>query len=41
LQQGPLLRVALLKVAEDDHVLVLIQHHIIADGWSIKSWSTS
>ncbi|WP_202369701.1 non-ribosomal peptide synthase/polyketide synthase [Pseudomonas sp. MWU318] len=36
LQQGPLLRVALLKVAEDDHVLVLIQHHIIADGWSIK-----
>ncbi|MFJ5254176.1 non-ribosomal peptide synthase/polyketide synthase [Pseudomonas sp. NPDC088414] len=36
LQQGPLLRVALLEVAEDDHVLVLIQHHIIADGWSIK-----
>ncbi|WP_330207838.1 non-ribosomal peptide synthase/polyketide synthase [Pseudomonas sp. AM14(2022)] len=36
LQQGPLLRVALLEVAEDDHVLVLIQHHIISDGWSIK-----
>ena len=36
LQQGPLLRVALLKVADDDHVLVLIQHHIISDGWSIK-----
>jgi amino acid adenylation domain-containing protein/non-ribosomal peptide synthase protein (TIGR01720 family) len=36
LQQGPLLRVALLKVAADDHVLVLIQHHIISDGWSIK-----
>ncbi|WP_085690367.1 MULTISPECIES: non-ribosomal peptide synthetase [unclassified Pseudomonas] len=36
LQQGPLLRVSLLKVADDDHVLVLIQHHIISDGWSIK-----
>ncbi|MBC8999815.1 non-ribosomal peptide synthase/polyketide synthase [Pseudomonas sp. N40(2020)] len=36
LQQGPLLRVALLEVAQDDHVLVLIQHHIISDGWSIK-----
>ncbi|QBR31299.1 MULTISPECIES: non-ribosomal peptide synthase/polyketide synthase [Pseudomonas] len=36
LQQGPLLRVALLEVAPDDHVLVLIQHHIISDGWSIK-----
>ncbi|MDY7534454.1 non-ribosomal peptide synthase/polyketide synthase [Pseudomonas sp. Bout1] len=36
LQQGPLLRVSLLEVAQDDHVLVLIQHHIISDGWSIK-----
>src|SRR5476651_2120779 len=36
LQRGPLLRVSLLEVAPDDHVLVLIQHHIISDGWSIK-----
>ncbi|MCG6573325.1 amino acid adenylation domain-containing protein [Pseudomonas sp. AF32] len=36
LRQGPLLRVSLLKVAEDDHVLVLIQHHIISDGWSMQ-----
>ncbi|MFJ2285796.1 non-ribosomal peptide synthase/polyketide synthase [Pseudomonas iridis] len=36
LQQGPLLRVSLLKVAEDDHVLALIQHHIISDGWSMQ-----
>ncbi|WP_095962040.1 non-ribosomal peptide synthetase [Pseudomonas ogarae] len=36
LRQGPLLRVSLLKIAEDDHVLVLIQHHIIADGWSMQ-----
>ncbi|MBV4459306.1 non-ribosomal peptide synthase/polyketide synthase [Pseudomonas sp. COR58] len=36
LQQGPLLRVALLKVADDDHVMALIQHHIISDGWSMQ-----
>ncbi|WP_438301188.1 non-ribosomal peptide synthase/polyketide synthase [Pseudomonas sp. NMS19W] len=36
LQQGPLLRVSLLKVGEDDHVLALIQHHIISDGWSMQ-----
>ncbi|WP_302475267.1 non-ribosomal peptide synthase/polyketide synthase [Pseudomonas koreensis] len=36
LQQGPLLRVSLLKVADDDHVLALIQHHIISDGWSMQ-----
>ncbi|CAN7654321.1 non-ribosomal peptide synthase/polyketide synthase [Pseudomonas brassicacearum] len=36
LRQGPLLRVSLLNIAEDDHVLVLIQHHIISDGWSMQ-----
>ncbi|VVN21638.1 Linear gramicidin synthase subunit D [Pseudomonas fluorescens] len=36
LQHGPLLRVSLLKVAADDHVLALIQHHIISDGWSMQ-----
>ncbi|ERO64923.1 non-ribosomal peptide synthetase, partial [Pseudomonas piscis] len=36
LQQGPLLRVKLLRLAEDDHVLVLVQHHIISDGWSMQ-----
>jgi len=36
LRQGPLLRVSLLQLAEDDHVLALVQHHIIADGWSLK-----
>ncbi|AZF42326.1 Non-ribosomal peptide synthetase [Pseudomonas sp. R1-43-08] len=36
LQQGPLLRVTLLRVAEDDHVLVLVQHHIVSDGWSMQ-----
>ncbi|MBC3452854.1 amino acid adenylation domain-containing protein [Pseudomonas mosselii] len=35
LSQGPLLRVRLLRLAEDDHVLVLTLHHIVADGWSM------
>ncbi|WP_079229192.1 non-ribosomal peptide synthetase [Pseudomonas putida] len=36
LQQGPLLRVALLQLAADEHVLLLTMHHIIADGWSMN-----
>ncbi|WP_428488157.1 amino acid adenylation domain-containing protein [Pseudomonas chlororaphis] len=36
LQQGPLLRVTLLRLAEDEHVLVLVQHHIVSDGWSMQ-----
>ncbi|WP_370844829.1 amino acid adenylation domain-containing protein [Pseudomonas putida] len=36
LRQAPLWRVSLLRVADDDHVLVLTQHHIISDGWSMQ-----
>ncbi|WP_409286145.1 condensation domain-containing protein, partial [Pseudomonas protegens] len=36
LAQGPLLRVSLLRLAEDEHVLVLVQHHIVSDGWSMQ-----
>ena len=35
LNRGPLLRARLLKLAAEDHVLVLTMHHIAADGWSI------
>ena len=35
LARGPLLRAKLLRVAEDDHVLLLTLHHIICDGWSM------
>ncbi len=36
LERGPLLRVSLLRLAEDDHVLVMVQHHIVSDGWSMQ-----
>jgi amino acid adenylation domain-containing protein len=36
LLQGPLMRVSLLRLAADDHVLVLVQHHIVSDGWSMQ-----
>jgi amino acid adenylation domain len=35
LEQGPLLRTTLLRLAPMDHTLLLSLHHIIADGWSI------
>ncbi|WP_323162118.1 non-ribosomal peptide synthetase [Pseudomonas fluorescens] len=35
LSRGPLMRVSLLRLAADDHVLLLTQHHIISDGWSM------
>nr|MBA2682200.1 condensation protein [Ktedonobacteraceae bacterium] len=34
LQRGPLLRVLIVRLAEDEHLFLLNIHHIIADGWS-------
>jgi amino acid adenylation domain-containing protein len=31
---GPLLRIRLLQLQNDDHVLILTNHHIVSDGWS-------
>ncbi len=36
LQNGPLLRVHVLHVAEEEHVLLLTQHHILTDAWSMQ-----
>ncbi|HSV66550.1 MAG TPA: amino acid adenylation domain-containing protein, partial [Mycobacteriales bacterium] len=36
LRRGPLTRTVLVRRAEDDHVLLLSQHHIITDGWSVR-----
>ncbi|HVJ53062.1 MAG TPA: amino acid adenylation domain-containing protein [Aliidongia sp.] len=35
LAQGPLIRVRLFQIADDDHLLSLVLHHIIGDQWSI------
>ncbi|MGY4908131.1 amino acid adenylation domain-containing protein [Micromonospora aurantiaca (nom. illeg.)] len=35
LAHGPLLRALLIRLAADDHVLFLAQHHIVGDGWSV------
>ena len=34
LSVGPLLRVQLLRLREEDHVVLFTMHHIITDGWS-------
>ncbi|MDQ2935946.1 MAG: amino acid adenylation domain-containing protein [Acidobacteriota bacterium] len=36
LSRGPLLRVTVLHLAEQEHVLLLSIHHIISDAWAIK-----
>ena len=35
LSAGPLLRAGLLRLAEDEHILLLTMHHIVSDGWSV------
>ena len=35
LAQAPLLRTLILRLAEEEHVVLLTLHHLISDGWSI------
>jgi amino acid adenylation domain-containing protein len=35
LARGPLMRVLLARLADDDHALVIPIHHIVSDGWSM------
>ena len=35
LHKGPLIRITLLRLGEEDHVAVVSTHHIIYDGWSM------
>ncbi|MFC5743592.1 non-ribosomal peptide synthetase [Dyella tabacisoli] len=35
LSTGPLIRPSLLKLADEEHVLLLAMHHIVSDGWSM------
>ncbi|MFF0482998.1 amino acid adenylation domain-containing protein [Streptomyces sp. NPDC004435] len=34
LEEGPLFRSLLVRLADDDHVLLLLVHHSVSDGWS-------
>ncbi len=36
LSTGPLLRLLLLRLNDDDHVLLLTMHHLISDQWSLN-----
>ncbi len=35
LSKGPLVRALLLKLGYADHILVIVMHHIVSDGWSM------
>ncbi|MFP2903248.1 condensation domain-containing protein, partial [Corallococcus sp. 4LFB] len=35
LSEGPLFRATLVRLSETEHVLVLVMHHIVSDGWSM------
>ncbi|WP_199896765.1 non-ribosomal peptide synthetase, partial [Streptomyces niger] len=35
LAAGPLVRVLLVRLADDDHICILGMHHIVTDGWSM------
>lgn len=36
LETGPLLRVTLVRLGDEEHQLLVTLHHIIADGWSLN-----
>ncbi|CAO3572922.1 unnamed protein product [Mortierella alpina] len=35
LEQGPLVRASLIQTQDDECVLLITQHHIVSDGWSV------
>ncbi len=35
LTKGPLVRAALIRLADEEYVFLLTQHHIVSDGWSM------
>jgi len=40
LEKGPLMRAAVITLAGDDHIIVVTQHHLVTDGWSIGIFLT-
>ncbi|HTG43499.1 MAG TPA: amino acid adenylation domain-containing protein, partial [Verrucomicrobiae bacterium] len=45
LAQDPMLRATLLRIAAEEHILILVTHHIASDEWSLrlllKEWAES
>src|SRR5262249_47049066 len=35
LARGPLIRAGLLRLGEQEHIAVVVMHHVISDGWSL------
>ncbi|HEV3051764.1 MAG TPA: condensation domain-containing protein, partial [Longimicrobium sp.] len=35
LERGPLFRARLVRLADDDHLLLLTMHHVVSDAWSM------
>ncbi|HYH82898.1 MAG TPA: condensation domain-containing protein, partial [Longimicrobium sp.] len=35
LERGPLVRACLVRLADDDHLLLLTMHHVVSDAWSM------
>ena len=40
LGKGPLFHAALIRLSEDEHILLLTMHHIITDGWSMSVFTS-
>ncbi|HEX9708063.1 MAG TPA: amino acid adenylation domain-containing protein, partial [Steroidobacteraceae bacterium] len=40
LANGPLLRTLLLRISDAEHVLLVVQHHIVTDGWSRRIFNS-
>ena len=36
LEEGPLVRIRLVRLAGRHHVLSVVMHHIVSDGWSMR-----
>ncbi len=39
LMRGPLARFSLIKLGDEEHLLVMVNHHIVGDAWSLKVYA--